>query len=329
MQAKVLATMLIVVLPLLAFANEASHQQLNSPEFNQSEEVFLYNSQNINLLSKRAQELSSAPLSHGGGGVEIVDVSALKPNQDTRSSVNKLANKGGSVSLYIVREGDSLSEIADMFGVSTNTIIWANDLDGHQITPGKTLIILPMSGVRHKVVAGDSVESLAKKYKADEDEIREFNGLDEGTRLLAGDFINIPDGEVEKPVVSVASSSKSSSSSGGSWLASPVRGYVKTQGIHGYNAVDMAAPQGTAVMAAASGTVITAKNDYEWNGGYGNYVVIKHPNGVQTLYSHFGGVLVGVGQEVVQGQVLGYIGMTGKTTGPHLHFEVRGATNPF
>jgi murein DD-endopeptidase MepM/ murein hydrolase activator NlpD len=102
----------------------------------------------------------------------------------------------------------------------------------------------------------------------------------------------------------------------------------KSQGIHGYNGVDLAAPTGTQVLAAASGQVLISRFG-GWNGGYGNYIVIKHSNGTQTLYAHNSANYVSVGQWVSQGDVIGLVGNTGKSTGSHLHFEVRGAKNPF
>jgi murein DD-endopeptidase MepM/ murein hydrolase activator NlpD len=131
---------------------------------------------------------------------------------------------------------------------------------------------------------------------------------------------------------STKSSGSSTASSGGgssNWMIKPINGAVRTQGIHGYNAVDLAAPVGTPIYAAAEGTVIIANSNGAWNGGYGNYVVIKHANGAQTLYAHMSSVLVSVGESVSQGVQIGAVGMTGKSTGAHLHFEVRGAKNPF
>lgn len=324
-RAKTLALAMIIALPLFALAQGVAPGLNFSTGTLNERSVVSYNSQTVALLSPLSPLQVNS--SRGGGSVEIVDVSALKSSQGTLSegSANPI-NRNGSISVYVVKEGDSLSEIANMFNVSTNTIIWANDLDGHTIVPGKTLIILPMSGVRHLIEENDTVDSLARKYKGDADEIRQFNNLSADSTLVVGSFINIPDGEVEEVV---SAPPKKVASSSGSWLIAPLRSYVKTQGIHGYNAVDLAAPVGTATMAAAGGTVITAKSDNGWNGGYGHYVVIKHSNGVQTLYAHLSTVLVSEGQQVVQGQVIGYVGMTGKTTGPHIHFEVRGATNPF
>jgi murein DD-endopeptidase MepM/ murein hydrolase activator NlpD len=101
-----------------------------------------------------------------------------------------------------------------------------------------------------------------------------------------------------------------------------------TQGLHGYNGIDIGVPTGTAIYAAAGGTVIISRNS-GWNGGYGDYIVISHDNGVQTLYGHLSRTVVQTGARVEQGDIIGYSGMTGKATGPHLHFEVRGAKNPF
>ncbi len=108
----------------------------------------------------------------------------------------------------------------------------------------------------------------------------------------------------------------------------PIIGGVKTQGIHGHNGVDLASSLNTPIMAAAAGKVIIAKQG-GWNGGYGSYVVISHPNGMQTLYAHMNSVAASVGQSVSQGSVIGYMGNTGDSSGVHLHFEVRGGVNPF
>ena len=109
----------------------------------------------------------------------------------------------------------------------------------------------------------------------------------------------------------------------------PVAGGIITQGLHGWNAVDIGAPKGTPIYAAAAGTVIVAKSNGAWNGGYGNYVVISHPNGTETLYAHMSKVETSAGASVGQGETIGLVGMTGMATGNHLHFEVRGAANPF
>jgi murein DD-endopeptidase MepM/ murein hydrolase activator NlpD len=227
-----------------------------------------------------------------------------------------------------------------MFGISANTIIWANNLNGaSDVHPGDTLLILPISGVRQVVAKGDTLASLATKYGADADEIAQFNGLDAAAPLIVGSTVIIPGAEIAPtaPATKKGASRRASAEPylGGSgatqngYYANPMPGAIVTQGIHGWNAVDLAAPRGTPIRAAADGTVIVARNNGAWNGGYGNYVVISHANNTQTLYGHMTHTIVAPGQAVSAGEVIGYEGSTGLSTGAHLHFEVRGAANPF
>ena len=240
------------------------------------------------------------------------------------------------ISVYVVRPGDTLSDIADMFGVSINTIIWANNLkSARDVHPGDTLIILPISGIERTIIKGDTLKSLAKKYGADAGEIAQYNGLDPLEVLEIGSTIIIPGGEIAapKPIVRTLSSIREPLLGGGGtakpgYYSNPIPGAVVTQGLHGWNGIDLGGVRGTAVHSAADGTVIVARNS-GWNGGYGNYVVIVHNNGTQTLYSHMRSAIVSPGQQVSSSQIIGYVGSTGLSTGPHLHFEVRGAANPF
>ncbi len=237
------------------------------------------------------------------------------------------------ISLYIVRAGDSLSQIAKMYGVTTNTIVWANNIKG-SIHEGDELVILPISGVSYKVAKGDTIRSIASKYKADMDEIISYNGLLSDKDLKVGMTILIPDGEVQSIVIAGTATNPTEKLRGAGgpvykdYYIRPIEGGRKSQGLHGYNAVDLAAPLGTPIHAAAAGTVIIARSG-GYNGGYGSYVVISHPNGTQTLYGHMSKVIAIQGQSVAQGDTIGLLGSTGKSTGPHVHFEIRGATNPF
>ncbi|QQG38038.1 MAG: M23 family metallopeptidase [Candidatus Kaiserbacteria bacterium] len=273
----------------------------------------------------------------GGGDITIVDDSALQPQEGPSGTIADIEKpKNATISVYVVREGDTLSGIAKMFGVSPSTILWANDLTSRStLRVGQVLTILPVTGLKYTVKKGDTLASIAKKYGGDAEEIASFNGVD--GPLAVGDEIIIPDGEV--PALAPASSKTTTSVArnvGPSGTATqigyylrPLVGGTRTQGIHGYNGVDLAAPTGTPVLASAAGEVIVAKQG-GWNGGYGNYVVIQHDNGSQTLYSHESSVIVSVGQRVQQGQVIGYVGASGKATGPHVHFEIRnGIRNPF
>lgn len=293
---------------------------------------FVGNSQTMPLLTA-PDEVAAV---RSGREISIVEGSALLAEAPTNGDIVEASRpKNETISIYEVRVGDSLSQIADMFGVTANTIRWANNLNG-SIVPGQRLVILPIAGISHTVKKGDTVASIAKKYGADADEISRYNGLD-GVALVAGQTIIVPDGEIAAPVekkkqpvrsgASTGSAIASSASAAGISFVRPAGG-IKTQGVHGHNGIDIGAPIGTAIYAAARGTVIVARAD-GWNGGYGGYVVIDHGNGVQTLYAHCSSVNVTVGQSVSAGEVIGAVGNTGKSTGSHLHFEVRGAANPF
>ena len=248
------------------------------------------------------------------------------------------------ISTYTVRQGDTISTVAKMFNVSINTILWANDLSGKSaLQSGQILVILPVTGITYTVKSGDSIQGIAKKYGADVGDILNYNDLTLGSALKIGQEIIIPDAEVPTRAVSTPSSNRRITTApyeplldGWGWpsypgyYACPLPGSRLTQGLHGHNAVDLGGkPVGTPLHAVADGTVIINRSNGAWNGGYGNFVVILHTNGTQTLYAHMSKSAVYNGESVSQGQTIGYIGMTGLTTGPHVHFELRGAQNPF
>ena len=297
------------------------------------------NSQTATVL-EAAVNIDPNP-SKGGGDITIVGDSALLPElgpSGTLVDVEEGSHNNGQISVYVVREGDSISQIAKMFGVSTNTIVWANDIgSGDVIRAGQQLVILPVSGIEYTVRKGDTPTRIARKYKADVEDILDFNGITDETGLVVGEIIIIPGGKKSVPAYrstkKVVRGTNAPAYSG--YYIRPITGGRNSrsttknpQGLHGYNAVDLASPTGTPIIASASGRVVVSKNS-GWNGGYGKYIVIEHPNGTQTVYAHQSGVIVKRGQWVVQGQVIGYVGNTGRSTGPHIHFEVRGAKNPF
>ena len=282
------------------------------------------NSQTMDLLEGY---LNINPAGTGGPVLAIIDHSALSSTDDAGSFIDLGKSGTGEISIYVVRSGDTLGEVAEMFGVSVNTIVWANDLKSKTLKEGQELVILPITGVRHTVKSGDTLQSVAKKYKADLDDILSYNGLTSASKITVGDVIIIPDG-VMSAVASTVSRSTSQTAVSSGYFIRPIKGGLKSQGIHGYNGVDIAAPVGTPIVASAAGTVIIARTS-GYNGGYGLYVAIKHSNGTQTVYGHMSKVNVTVGQQVEQGEVIGAVGNTGRSTGPHIHFEIRGAKNPF
>lgn len=292
-------------------------------------ELIVKNSQTIPLL-KAAVNLNPNP-PRGGGDITIVGRSALLPESGPAGTLADIGEESpyasGQISIYVVKEGNTLSEIAEMFRVSVNTIRWANDLSpGEPIKIGQTLIILPISGIRHQVKEGDTLSSIAKRYGADLKDITQYNNMPADTKLTVDSIIIVPEGEISEP--SQRSAPQIASPHYEGYYIRPIDGGRKTQGLHGYNGVDLAAPEGTPIYSAAGGRVIVSKI-LGWNGGYGKYIVVEHLNGTQTLYAHLLENLVFSGTEIARGQIIGYVGNTGKSTGPHLHFEIRGARNPF
>ena len=287
------------------------------------------NSQKMPLLE--ASVYPDPTAFRGGGDITVINGSSLLSENGPSGTTADIIDGAPStqISIYIVRSGDTISGIAKMFGVSVNTIRWANDI-GSTVKEGQKLIILPISGVTHIVKAGDTIKKIATKYKADESEIVQFNNIRPDALLAVGSEIIVPDAVINiAPIGAIGSVLRGSGGpSYAGYYIRPIAGGRKTQGLHGYNGVDIGAPEGTPVLASASGEVIISRN-YGWNGGYGQYVVVQHDNGTQTLYGHLSENIVFEGYHVVRGQVIGLVGNTGKSTGNHLHFEVRGAKNPF
>lgn len=272
----------------------------------------------------------------------VISGDALMPsvtNVGTFDGIDDGEALSDQIEVYVVRKGDSIGQVAGMFNVSVNTILWANDMKkGDKLVEGDTLIILPIDGIKHTVAKGDTLRKIAAKYKADVMDVAGYNGLSLEDQLVVGQELIIPNADIDAPVSSTTSKSNSSSSGKSTsssksyqnisgYFINPVPGYSRrSQGYHGKNAIDLAAPTGTKIVASAPGTVIAAKLGY--NGGYGNVVIVSHPNGTRTLYAHMSRLGTHTGAKVERGEVIGYVGSTGHSTGPHLHFEVSGAKNP-
>ncbi len=293
------------------------------------------NSQNTALL-QAVTNINPNPYKKNSE-ISIVDDSAVETVSGpagTRLEVSEHVDSD-KISIYTVRSGDTLGQIAEMFGVSANTIIWANNLkNAKDIKINDQLVILPISGVKYIVKKGDTIKTIAATFKGDAEEIINFNDLSGTSALTVGQELIIPDGEVllaetPKTKITTAKNLKSYADTTG-YFMKPISGGVRTQGLHGgcRCGVDLANTFGTPVYAAAGGKVIISKNS-GWNGGYGNHIVIMHPNGTQTLYAHLSNNLVSVGYSVEKGEQIGAMGSSGRSTGSHLHFEVRGGKNPF
>jgi len=236
---------------------------------------------------------------------------------------------------YNVKIGDNISKIAHKFGLRVATVLWANDLSAKDnLQPGDKVTIPPVDGVYYKVQANDTLGEIAKAHTVEASKIKAYNPL-KGNIVKVGQNLFIPGAQrvyVEaKPVVaynggsSQAAVSSAGISSIGVKLIRPTRG-VLTQGYkRDHYAIDIANKLNTPIYAAAGGTVKIAKHS-GWNYGYGNYLVIDHGNGVETLYSHNSVLKVNEGDVVKAGELVSLMGNTGRVfgrTGIHLHFELR------
>lgn len=286
---------------------------------------------NVNEASVTRETYES---SYGAGPEEptlasIGENSLLK--QSSPLAIAAPENGRRDIVTYTVKQGDMPASIAASFGITLNSLFWANNLsEGQYIKPGDELTILPVSGVRYKVRAGDTISTIASRFKGDISKILVFNELDIDDNILEGEYLIIPDGEMTP---------KSSARSGvlklfqnlpnfDTYFIHPTAGIgYESRGIHPHNAIDWAAPCWTPIYAAAEGTVAVA-DSVGWNGGYGKYIKIEHPNGTKTLYGHTIQILVRAGQHVDQGELIAYMGSTGRSTGCHVHWEVYGALNP-
>lgn len=227
---------------------------------------------------------------------------------------------------YVVGEGDTIWAIAEKFGISVSTMLWENNLTFNStIRPGQKLLILPVSGITHVVHKGETLESIAKRYHAAVDEIREYNKV-ALERIALGTKLIIPGGRpyvapevrpakrrevLSPPALAVKSLGKLF------WptLSRRITQYFKWR----HAGLDIGDKLGNPIYAAESGVVEYAG----WGrGGWGYTVVVNHGNGLKTRYAHASKVLAETGQQVQKGESLALIGSTGRSTGPHLHLSV-------
>jgi murein DD-endopeptidase MepM/ murein hydrolase activator NlpD len=221
----------------------------------------------------------------------------------------------------VVQAGDTLSDIADRYGVPLAYLVATNDLfDPRALLPGQEIIV-PSGGVVHTVKPGQTLADLALTYGVTEEAISAANGgvgeLVPGERLLIPHPSRVPQAaalELGPPRAGFIWPLRGRFTSGFGPRTHPVYG-----GSDFHTGIDLAVPVGTPVRAAAPGEVIWAG----WRGNYGLLVVLDHQNGYSTYYAHLSQLRVSPGQFVELGQVVALSGNSGLSTGPHLHFEIR------
>lgn len=224
-----------------------------------------------------------------------------------------------NIKSYTVRSGDTVERIAKKFGLRQDTVISANNLQSaSSIRPGLQLRIPNMDGVSHKVRSGESLLYLAKTYSIDMTRIVDANDLASGT-INTGQSLFIPNARL---------SSATLRNFYGERFIWPARGRISSPfgyranpftGLRTYHsAIDIVVSLGTKVKATNDGTVA----DTGYNSVFGNYVILKHASGYQSLYAHLSQISVKEGSSIAQGATIGLSGNTGQSTGPHLHFSI-------
>lgn len=253
-------------------------------------------------------------------------VVSYNPYENPLSTVVSIKPRD-KVENYTVRDGDTLASIAKQFDISVDTIKWANNLKTETIHPGNVLKIAPVTGIVHKVASGENIYTIAKKYKVDAQNIvnfpfNDFTDLDTFA-LAPGQTLYVPQGviEEEKPRINTQFFAQIQAGvKGSTTFIWPTSGSISQYPIWYHMALDIANPGMPAVIASDTGTV-TYAGCLAY--GYGCHVIIDHGNGYQSLYGHLSRIAVSPGQAISQGQSIGTMGSTGRSTGTHLHFEIR------
>ncbi len=214
---------------------------------------------------------------------------------------------------HLVRTGETLWSISRRFGVHPSTLVHVNDLaNPNLLFPGQIVLVPPVNEDMHLAGPGESLWQMAASLNSSVDSLTDLDGIDSRYRLHMGEVLAVP---VSQPSPTPAGPDLS-------WPL-PLRGKLTSRfgprwgGFH--TGVDIATPSGTRVVASMPGTVSLAG----WQGNYGLTVIVDHPGGYQTLYAHLSQVLVSRGQLVGREDILGRVGSTGQSTGPHLHLELR------
>jgi murein DD-endopeptidase MepM/ murein hydrolase activator NlpD len=332
----------IIAVALLATLLAGAHLDGKA---SQTFETTIYDAANASNPSNSANADAATAGNSTAGGGRVYSPVALQSylsliNQDgglvaRRAVADTLApsEARSGIITYTVQAGDTIETIAARFKILPTTLVWSNqevEDEPDRLSIGQVLNVLPIDGIWYSVEADDTLNSIADKFKAKPEDIANspLNNLGAGANLLAGSKIVVPGGV--KPYVAQAEQTASSSGGGYSGPAVnasasgrfvwPTAG-VLTQGYYAYHrALDIASAIGIPVAASDGGYVSYAGWD---NTGYGYMVMIDHGNGFQTLYGHLSQYYVDPGQPVARGQVIAAMGSTGRSTGPHLHFEIR------
>ncbi len=237
-----------------------------------------------------------------------------------------------TVITHIVEPGDTISTLAEEYGITTDTVLWANHLSSYSlIQVGEKLRIPPKSGVLHKVKSGETLLGIANTYDVPADTIARENNLVSAHQLRVGQELVIPNGKppvaprrvtnqlasIDKIFTSKTPTETTKSTGGWVWPITTCKRMTQYFGLR-HKAIDVACPKGHPIVASKAGRIEYAG----WSNGYGYNVVVNHGGGIKTRSAHMSYIRVEVGDQVEQGELIGDVGSTGRSTGPHIHFEI-------
>lgn len=296
-----------------------------------------------------AAVLLGQPLQSFSAQADAADIAIVRSSNDPFTFIPDRPRS--EVVQYVVKAGDTMFGIAEQFGLEPESIAWSNDrsiIGG--LRPGRRINIPPVNGAYYQVISETTIGEIAAQFRVEPSVIldSEYNDLFSAsaeTTLQSGIWVMIPGGTAEiitwsAPVQRTGSNSQSGGAGaqisfgageagscglvdnpgGGAGWARPLANYTWMQGFTSFHTgVDLAASTGTPVYAANSGSVIFAGGSAY---GYGIAIVLAH-GPYTTVYGHLSGLNVNCRQYVNAGQVIGYVGTTGRSSGPHLHFEIR------
>lgn len=276
-------------------------------------------------LSPTAETSFTAP-----GDIAMNSGALIKP---TLPTTLEGATSPNALRTYIVQSGDTIVGIASKFNLNQATLLWTNDLRATSILSiDQKLTILPVDGVLHRVKRGDTIGKIAQTYSADSSKILAYNNIPPNGSIAIGDALIIPNGIIKAaparqdrsliarirniitPSPTIPQSIKGVLNFLWPTTASRITQYFSWR----HNGVDIAGPPSNKIYAAAGGTVIISG----WQKGYGYTIVIDHGNGYRTRYGHASKLFVSGGERVERGETIAMVGSTGRSTGPHLHFEI-------
>lgn len=293
-------------------------------------------------LGLRAQRVASAqeappPVVALAGDVDIPRAQAVSRSATITAGANpstRVADDVKQIQKYTLGAKDTLQSVANFYGVTAEAIAASNGITDPTLVnqQGREIMIPPAEGVLYTVQAGDTIETVAAKFKVEPKAIMDYNRLYfEPEHFAPTKLVFVPGAQVPtlvyatvdedeptviaRPAAAVANTPRTNNGR----LSWPVGGYISQFFWAFHTGVDIAAPYGTGIAASASGTVVSTG----WVAVGGLSVRIRHEGGLETGYYHMGSIYVAPGQKVERGQVIGTIGMTGVTTGPHVHWEAK------